>query len=190
MITTVDGQGRANAASYGTCVRVAHGPVDIAFTANVGSDNANNIAAGSEFVVNLPRGDTRSLEAVRVVGLNFAPGVSEIEKAGLTALPARLVAPPRIAECPRHFECRVQWTKEWSGRVMIVGRVVAASVDADCVDDDGYILWQKVRPVEYCGAPYGGAFAAAHEVLRVGVPYEGPELEAFLARERDMLAKR
>jgi flavin reductase (DIM6/NTAB) family NADH-FMN oxidoreductase RutF len=190
MITTVDAQGRPNAASYGTCLRVAHGPVDLAFTANIGSDNANNIAAGSDFVVNLPRGDVKSLEAVRVVGLNFAPGVSEIDKAGLTALPARLVAPPRIAECPRHFECRVQWTKEWSNRVMIVGRVVAASVDADCVDADGYILWDKIRPVEYCGAPYGGAFAAAHEVIRVGVPYEGPELEAFLARERDMLAKR
>lgn len=189
MIITMDRAGRPNAASYGTCTRVAHGPVDIAFTANVGSDNANNIAAGSDFTVNLPRGDVPSLEAVRVVGLNFAAGVSEIEKAGLTALPARLVAPPRIAECPRHFECRVQWTKEWANRVMIVGRVVAASVDADCVDGDGYILWDKVRPAVYCGAPYGGAFAAAHEVTRVGVPYEGPELEAFLARERAMLAK-
>ena len=188
MITTVDREGRANAASYGTCTRVAHGPVDIAFTANVGSDNANNIAAGSAFVVNLPRCDTQSLEHVRVVGLNFAPGVSEIEKAGLTALPARVVAPPRIAECPRHFECTLQWTKEWSGRVMIVGRVVAASVDADCVDADGYILWDKVRPAHYCGAPYGGAFVEAHVVHRVGVPYEGPEVEAFLARERQMLA--
>jgi len=190
MITTIDAQGRANAASYGTCMRVAHGPVDIAFTANIGSDNANNIAAGSGFTVNLPRCDTKSLEAVRVVGLNFAPGVSEIEKAGLTALPARVVAPPRIAECPRHFECRVLWTKDWADRMMIVGRVVAASVDADSVDAEGYILWDKVRPAVYCGAPYGGAFAAAHEVHRVGVPYQGPELDAFLAREREMLAKR
>jgi flavin reductase (DIM6/NTAB) family NADH-FMN oxidoreductase RutF len=190
MITTMDRAGRANAASYGTCTRVAHGPVDIAFTANVGSGNATNIAAGSEFVVNLPRCDTRSLEAVRVVGLPFAPGVSEIEKAGLTALPSRVVAPPRIAECPRHFECRVQWTHEWSGRVMVIGRVVAASVDAECVDADGYILWDKVRPAHYCGAPYGGAFVAAYEVTRVGVPYDGPEVEAFRAHERAMLEKR
>src|SRR5580700_4354102 len=35
MITTVDAQGRVNAASYGTCTRVHHEPVYIAFTANV-----------------------------------------------------------------------------------------------------------------------------------------------------------
>src|SRR6185437_365797 len=49
MITTVDTQGRVNAASYGTCTRVHHEPVFIAFTANVGADNANNILAGSDF---------------------------------------------------------------------------------------------------------------------------------------------
>ena len=32
MITTVDGEGRINAASFGTCVRVCHDPVYIAFT--------------------------------------------------------------------------------------------------------------------------------------------------------------
>src|SRR6185437_3649400 len=113
MITTVDTQGRVNAASYGTCTRVHHEPVFIAFTANVGADNANNILAGSDFVVNLPRWERESLEKVRVVGLPFAPGVSEIAKAGLTALPSTIVKPPRIAECPRHFECKVEWTKEW-----------------------------------------------------------------------------
>ena len=32
MITTVDGEGRINAGSFGTCVRVCHDPVFIAFT--------------------------------------------------------------------------------------------------------------------------------------------------------------
>jgi flavin reductase (DIM6/NTAB) family NADH-FMN oxidoreductase RutF len=186
MIATVDRAGRPNAASYGTCTRVNHEPVHIAFTANLGSDNANTIAAGSDFTVNLPRFERASLEAVRVVGLPFAPGTSEIDKAGLTALPSRVVAPPRIAECPRHFECRVEWTKEWSHRVMVVGRVVAASVDADCVDAEGYVIWDKVRSAHYCGAPYGGQFVAAFETMRADVPYEGPEVAAFLARERAM----
>ena len=160
MITTVDRQGRVNAASYGTCTRVHHEPVCISFTANIGSDNAHNIAETGEFVVNLPRFDRQSLEAVRVVGLPFAPGVSEIDKAGLTAIPSTHVVPPRIQECPRHFECRVESTKEWAGRLMVVGEVLAASVDADSVDANGYILWDKVAPAHYCGAPYGGKFVA------------------------------
>jgi flavin reductase (DIM6/NTAB) family NADH-FMN oxidoreductase RutF len=184
MITTVDAQGRVNAASYGTCTRVHHEPVFISFTANVGADNANNILVGSDFVVNLPRWERESLEKVRVVGLPFEPGISEIDKAGLTALPSTIVKPPRIAECSRHFECKVEWTKEWSRRLMVVGRVVAASVDADCVDAEGYVLWDKVKSAHYCGAPYGGRFVAAYETMAADVPYDGPEVEAFIARER------
>jgi flavin reductase (DIM6/NTAB) family NADH-FMN oxidoreductase RutF len=186
VITTVDDKGRVNAASYGTCTRVLHEPVHIAFTANIGSDTANNIARRGEFVANLPRFDRQSLEAVRVVGLPFAPGVSEIDKAGLTPMTSTRVAPPRIREMPRHFECRVLWTKEWTGRAMVVGEVVAASVDADCVDSDGYILWEKVAPAHYCGAPYGGKFVAVRDVMAVDVLYDGPEVAEFLARERAM----
>ena len=136
--------------------------------------------------MNLPRWERESLEKVRVVGLPFAPGVSEIDKAGLTALPSTIDKPPRIDECPRHFECKVEWTKEWSQRLMIVGKVVAASVDADCVDGEGYVLWDKVKSAHYCGAPYGGRFVAAYENMAADVPYEGPEVDAFLARERAM----
>ncbi len=186
MITTVDAQGRVNAASYGTCTRVNHEPVHIAFTANIDSHNAANVRATGEFVVNLPRFDRQSLEAVRVVGLPFAAGVSELDKAGLTALPSTQVKPPRIAECPRNFECRVLWTKEWSGRLMVVGEVLVAAVDADCVDPQGYVVWDKVRSAHYCGAPYGGRFVAAYETMAVDVPYDGPEVAAFLARERAM----
>ena len=183
MITTVDTEGRVNAASYGTCTRVKHEPVHVAFTANIDSDNARNVLATGEFVVNLPRFDRPSLEAVRVVGLPFAPGVNELDKARLTALPSRRVKPPRIAECPRNFECQVLWTKEWSGRLMVLGEVVVAAVDADCVDADGYVVWERVRSAHYCGAPYGGRFVAAYETPAVDVPYEGPEVAEFLARE-------
>ena len=186
IITSVDREGRANAAAYGTCTRVNHEPVHIAFTANIDSHTARNVVDTGEFVVNLPRFDVKSLEAVRVVGLPFAAGVNEVEKAGLTALPSTTVKPQRIAECPRHFECKVEWTKDWLGRRMIVGDVVAASVDADCVDEQGYVLWDKVRSAHYCGAPYGGMFVAAYETLAADVPYEGPEVAEFLARERAM----
>ena len=187
MITSVDGDGRVNAASYGTCTRVKHGPVHIAFTANVGSDTHKNLTDRGEFVVNLPRFERASLEAVRIVGLPFERGVSEIDKAGLTAVPSTVVTPPRILECPRHFECKVEWTKEWAGRVMVVGEVVAASVDADCIDANGYVLWERVRPAHYCGAPYGGMFVGAFETMTVKLLYDGPEAAAFHAHEQAML---
>jgi flavin reductase (DIM6/NTAB) family NADH-FMN oxidoreductase RutF len=126
------------------------------------------------------------LNKIVVCGLPFKPGINELEKAKLGQIPARVLRPPRVAECFSHFECKVEWTKEWSQRLMVVGKVVAASVDADCVDAEGYVLWDKVKSAHYCGAPYGGQFVAAYEKITAAIPYEGPEVAAFLARERAM----
>lgn len=180
IITTVGVSGGVNAAAFGTCTRVHHNPVYISFATTIGNHTADNVLQTGEFVANLPPFDAAMLERVMVVGLPFADGVNEIEKAGLHALPSKQVRPPRILECPRHFECRVEWTKEWSGgRLMVCGRVVAASADTDCVDEKGYVIWEKARPAHYCGAPYGHAFVKAYEAMTVQVPYQGPEFEAF-----------
>ena len=186
IITTVDSEGRVNAASFGTVVRVVHNPVQIAFTTNTtGKDTYRNIQANGQFVVNLPSFERSILEKVCIAGLPFAPGVNEMEKAGLTALPSSVVKPPRIKECPRNFECEVVWTKEWINRVTIVGNVVAASVDADCVDEQGFVIWDTLKAVTYCGAPYHNLppyqhlFVSAYETMTVATPYEGPEVEAY-----------
>ncbi|HTX64014.1 MAG TPA: flavin reductase family protein [Acidimicrobiales bacterium] len=177
-ITTVDRSGRVNAASFGTCTRVRHDPVTLAFTVGAGKDTYENVLSTGEFVVNLPAWDRRQLEQVRVTGLDFAPGVDELERAGLRALPALVVGPPRIADFGRHFECVVEWTRQWEDRLMVVGRVVGASCAPGLVDDDGYLVWEAARPAHYCGWPYENAFVAAYDVLRVDLPYEGPEASA------------
>ena len=177
MITTVDVEGRVNAASFATCVRVNHEPTCIAFTVDTYKDTCKNVLATNEFVVNIPFFDREILEKVRVVGLPFAPGVNELEKAGLTAIPSKVVRPPRIAECKSHFECRAEWTKEWLNRLMVVGRVVAASVNKDCIDRDGYVLFEKLKPAHYCGHAYKNKFVASYRVMEVDMIYQGPEAE-------------
>ena len=186
VITTVDREGRVNAAAYATCVRIVHKPVQIAFSTSQAGDTGRNAQETGQFVVNLPSFDREILEKVRIVGLPFARGVNELDKAGLTALPSTQVAPPRILECHRHFECEVVWTKEWLNRVMVVGNVVAASVRADCVDPKGYIIWERIKPVAFCGAPYVDMFAASHETMTVGLPYDGPEAQAAERSVRSM----
>jgi flavin reductase (DIM6/NTAB) family NADH-FMN oxidoreductase RutF len=186
MITSIDADGRVNAATFATCVRAVHEPVHIAFTTSTYKDTWRNVQATGQFVVNLPSFERPLLEKACILGLPFAHGVNEIEKAGLTAIPAKRVKPPRIAECRRHFECEVVWTKEWVGRVMIVGNVLAASADADCIDDRGYLVWDRAKPVQYCGAPYlryvdkppyEHMFVAAYQTMSVATPYDGPEVE-------------
>jgi flavin reductase (DIM6/NTAB) family NADH-FMN oxidoreductase RutF len=177
MITTVDGQGRVNAASFATCVRVNHEPTCIAFAVDTYKDTCKNVLATGEFVVNIPFFDREILEKVRVVGLPFAPGVNELTKAGLSAIPSKVLRPPRIAECKSHFECTVEWTKEWLNRLMVVGRVVAASVNRDCIDKDGYVLFEKFKPAHFCGHAYHNKFVASYQVMEVAMIYQGPEAE-------------
>src|SRR5919205_3888900 len=88
IVTTVDQDGRVNAASYATCVRIVHNPVQIAFTTSLTGHTGENLLATGAFVVNLPQFERDILEKVRVVGLPFARGVNELDKAGLTQLPA------------------------------------------------------------------------------------------------------
>ena len=96
LITTVDAQGRVNAAAFGTCTRVCHDPMYIAFTCSAGKDTTNNVLATGEFVVNVVPFEQPLLDKVPVCGLPFKPGENELKKAGLTAIPSRVLRPPRI----------------------------------------------------------------------------------------------
>jgi flavin reductase (DIM6/NTAB) family NADH-FMN oxidoreductase RutF len=173
MITTVDGEGHINAASFGTCVRVCHDPVYIAFTVGATKDTCQNVLATQEFVVNVPPFEREILEKVRVVGLEFPTGVNELNEAGLTAIASRVLKPPRIAECRSHFECKLEWTKQWLHRVMVVGKVVAASADEGCTDDKGYVVWDKLKPAHYSGHEYKTKFVPAYQVMEVDMVYKG-----------------
>ena len=163
VITTVDDEGRVNAASFGTCTRVCHDPVYISFTCELDRDTASNVLSTQEFTVNLVPFEQDVLNKIVVCGLPFKPGVNELERAGLGQIPARIVRPPCVKECRSHFECRVEWTRPWSHRLMVCGRVAAVSVDADCMDNDGRIVWAKAKPAHYCGHPYQGSFVPAFD---------------------------
>jgi flavin reductase (DIM6/NTAB) family NADH-FMN oxidoreductase RutF len=174
MITTVNREGRINAASFGTCTRVCHDPVYIAFTVGAGKDTYRNVLDTQEFVVNVPSFDREMLEKVRVVGLEFPAEVNELDKAGLTSIPSKIVKAPRIADCRSHFECQVEWTKQWLHRLMVVGKVVAASVDEGFTDENGYIIWDKLKPAHYCGHEYKTKFVGAYQTMQVDMIYHGP----------------
>src|SRR5262245_56611263 len=88
-------------------------PSSCLVTCSADRDTTNHALATGEFVVNVVPFEQAVLDKVPVCGLPFKPGVNELEKAGLTAIPARVLRPPRIAECRAHFECRVEWTRPW-----------------------------------------------------------------------------
>ncbi len=103
----------------------------------------------------------------------------------LTAISSKVVKPPRIGECLSHFECKVEWTKEWLGsRLTIVGRVVAASVNRECIDAQGFVLHERLRTAQHCGQAYGAKFLGAHHVMDIDLIYDGPDPKTYVPNGR------
>lgn len=137
-VVSVGRDGRRNAAPFSFFgVACADPPVlCIGITARPppGKDTQRHIRQTGEFVVNLVPYAAR--EAMHVTAVEFVDGTDEIAEAGLTVLPSSRVAPPRIAESPVAFECRLmQSTPMPSGHTIVLGRVVAMHVDDEAVID-------------------------------------------------------
>src|SRR5690349_8211016 len=68
-------------------------------------DTIRNIEAVPEFVVNVVSYELR--EQMNRSSALLAYGESEFDFAGVTAAPSELVGPPRVAQAPVSFECRL-----------------------------------------------------------------------------------
>lgn len=107
IVTTVDSEGRVNAAPFGLILPFCSNSdkPQMLLCSNSVWHTAQNIEATEEFVINYA--SYSLMEKVAEAGLMYSEGVNEIEKAGLTSLPALKVKPPRIEECYQHIECRL-----------------------------------------------------------------------------------
>jgi flavin reductase (DIM6/NTAB) family NADH-FMN oxidoreductase RutF len=96
-----------------------------------------------EFVVHMV--DMEIARAMLVTGRDLPTGEDEIALAGLTAVPSRQVAAPRIAEAPCAMECRTEQIIDYPRRAIILGRVVEMFVRDSCLDARG----RYVNPATY-----------------------------------------
>lgn len=158
-ITTVDGQGRVNAAPFSSFNYVATSPpmlaVNIALrpgSADI-KDTARNIAATREFVVNVAT--ERDMEVMHRTAQEFGPEVSETERLGIELLPSKHVRAPRIASSPVQMECRLdQIVKLGRGiNTLYIGEVVAFHL-AESVYDGRRVDSAAMRPVARLGGPF------------------------------------
>ena len=148
IVTTISKDGAVNAALKSDFMRMVTTPPILAFSCSLSHHTAQNILEQHEFVVNIV-GETM-LEKALETAKDYPKGVNEMEKAGLTGIPSQKVAPPRIAECVVHLECKKECHKTYGDEIIIFGRVVAASVDEAVLDascEDRYRMVQPVYPL-------------------------------------------
>ncbi len=131
IITTVDREGRVNAAPYGLVFPFSTGAnPQMLVGINSRWHTAHNIEATGEFAINYA--SYTLIQKVAETGLLYPEGVNELERAGLTAIPALKVKPPRIEECYQHIECRLsQIIRPNSTQMNFIGNIISITINEE-----------------------------------------------------------
>lgn len=137
-VSTVSPEGVVNLAPYSFFNAVAGKPPMVMLSSEGIKDSITNIEKSGEFVINLA---TRKLaEQMNETSRAHASDIDEFEPAGLTPVPSRLVAPPRVGGSPASLECRVtqmvplkDLNGESGGRLMALGEVIGIHIDESCI---------------------------------------------------------
>lgn len=144
LITSVDAQGQPNIITLGEVFNISiTRPVILGIAIRKATYSHGLISQSGEYVVNLP---TQAIaEQVWDCGRVSGRTVDKFALTGLTPLPASVVAPPLIAECPINIECRVMGIQEIGDHDLFLGEVVAQHVDQALLDPEGKICIERLN---------------------------------------------
>ncbi len=146
LITSVAADGRPNIITLGEVFNLSlRTPTIVGIAVGKARYSHELISRSREYVVNLP--PTALLEKVDQCGSVSGRHVDKFAAFGLTALPASVVSPPLIAECPVNIECRVIAIEEIGDHDLFQGRVVAVHVDEALLDEEGRVCVARLDPI-------------------------------------------
>ncbi len=153
-ISTLSEAGTPNLAPFSYFNAVSAAPPTLLFCLGMKDpgtpkDTLKNVRSTGEFVVNIV---TEALaKAMNHTSIKAPYGEDEFALAGVTPSPSLTVEPPRVAESPVHFECRVAHIypvgEDESGSHIVVGRITHIHVDDDVLIDGDKIDIAKLKPV-------------------------------------------
>ena len=160
--STVDAEGRVNLSPFSFFnVFSANPPVMIFSPARRSRDNTTkhtyeNILQVPEAVINIV--NYPIVEQMSLASTEYARGVNEFEKAGLTQVPSDKVKPPRVGEAPVAFECVVDDVitlgDQGGAGNLILSRVVMLHVQEAYFDANGKLNTTKLDLVGRMGGSW------------------------------------
>src|SRR5438105_5195180 len=188
LATTVDAEGRVNAAPFSFFNAVSSVPPVVVLGISPGDpnnelgdgykDTGRNIRDSGEFVVNLV--DEALAERMNICAVDFPARTGELNEAKVTPLPSVGVRAPRIAQSPVSFECRRITGVSLGPRSMLeIGMVIHIHIRDDLVDPEKvYVRTEKMRLI---GRMHGrGWYARTSDLFLM----DRLELESWEANKR------
>jgi flavin reductase (DIM6/NTAB) family NADH-FMN oxidoreductase RutF len=174
-ISTVDEAGRPNLAPFSFFNVVCPKPPTVLFcpmirgTDGNTKDTLNNVKATGEFVVNIVTEEL--VPAMIASSVEIAADVNEFELTGLKTAPSVVVKPPRVAQSPIHFECKltqiVEIGNNRGGGSVVIGEIVHLHVDERVLFDEDKIDLKALKPV---GRLAGSAYVRVTDLFEIERP--------------------
>ena len=152
-VSTISPDGAPNLAPFSFFTGICANPMTVCFSPvndrhGKKKDTLLNVEATGQFVVNLATEATA--EKMNQTSAPYPYGVSEFEKAGLTALPSVKIKAPRVAESPAAYECELlQIVRLGDGPLagnLVIGKVVRIHCD-DRIYNSGKIRHQDLKTI-------------------------------------------
>ncbi len=184
--STVDADGNDNLAPFSFFnVFSANPPILIFSPARSGrtnetKDTYKNVKVVPEVVINVVNYDI--VHQMSLASSPYAPGVSEFEKAGFTALDSELIKPKRVGESPVQFECKVNQVvelgQEGGAGNLIICEVVKIHINEAVLDENGSIDQHKIDLVSrmggnwYCRADQNSMFEISKPITTCGIGFD------------------
>lgn len=174
-VSTVNAEGLPNLAPFSFFNMACSTPPTVLFCPNIRStddqpkDTLLNIRATGEFVVNIVT--ERLVEAMNITATELPAEINEFELAGLAMAPSVKVKPPRVADSPAHFECRLREVVTISdapgGGYLVLGEVVHMHFDARIYREGHYI---DPLALEAVGRLAGSDYTRVQDLFQVVRP--------------------
>ncbi len=184
--STLDEDGRPNLSPFSFFnVFGSNPPVLIFSPARRGRDNTTkhtfeNAKKTDEVVINIVNYDI--VQQMSLSSTEYAEGVNEFEKAGLTMLKSELVKPFRVAESPVQFECKIkdviETGQEGGAGNLVVCHVIKMHIKEEILDENGYIDQHKIDQVARMGGNWYtranmGMFEVPKPLSTLGIGVDG-----------------
>lgn len=157
--STIDGKGNVNLSPFSFFnVFSANPPIMIFSPArrvrnNTTKHTLENALETKEVVINIVSYDM--VQQMSLSSTEYDKGINEFTKAGFTAIASNLVRPPRVAEAPVQFECKVNEVvalgDNGGAGNLVICEVIKLHIAESILDGDGRIDPEKLDAVARMG---------------------------------------
>lgn len=178
-VSSVDNQGNVNLSPFSFFNMFSMNPPILVFSPsrrvrnNTIKHTLENVIEVDEVVINIV--NYNMVQQTSLASCEFAKGVNEFTKSGFTEIKSELVKPPRVAESPVSFECKVKQViplgTEGGAGNLVICEVLLMHIQDQVLDENNMIDPHKLDAVARMGQNYYSR-ASGESVFEIPKPNE------------------